>query len=132
MDSMIGLFSTLDELKEHMETFSSTKEYDLRIGHTGFIPSQALRDFCEQRNMELVDGKSFDILIARSLNSISGKAQVAQKKNLPIFTEELFLKQYEDYGKPMTNEDHPINHFVTTASWAHYFVNASELMEGVC
>ena len=132
MDSMIGLFSTLDELTEHMETFSSTKEYDLRIGHTGFIPSQALRDFCEQRNMELVDGKSFDILIARSLNSISGKAQVAQKKNLPIFTEELFLKQYEDYGKPMTNEDHPINHFVTTASWAHYFVNASELMEGVC
>ena len=132
MDSMIGLFSTLDELKEHMETFSSTKEYDLRIGHTGFIPSQALRDFCEQRNMELVDGKSFDILIARSLNSISGKAQVAQKKNLPVFTEELFLKQYEDYGKPMTKEDHPINHYVTTASWAHYFVSAAELMEGVC
>lgn len=132
MDSMVGLFGTLDELKEHMETFSSTKEYDLRVGHTGFIPSQALRDFCEQRNMELVDGKSFDILIARSLNSISGKAQVAHTKNLPIFTEELFMKQYEDYGKPMTNEDHPINHFVTTASWAHYFVNASELMEGVC
>ena len=132
MDSMIGLFSTLDELKEHMETFSSTKEYDLRVGHTGFIPSQALRDFCEQRNMELVDGKSFDILIARSLNSISGKAQVAHTKNLPIFTEELFLKQYEDYGKPMTNEDHPINHYVTTASWAHYFVSAAELMKGVC
>lgn len=132
MDSMVGLFGTLDELKEHMETFSSTKEYDLRVGHTGFIPSQALRDFCEQRNMELVDGKSFDILIARSLNSISGKAQVAHTKNLPVFTEELFMKQYEDYGKPMTNEDHPINHFVTTASWAHYFVNASELMEGVC
>ena len=132
MDSLIGLCSTLEEMKEHMETFSSTKEYDLRVGHTGFVPSQALRDFCEQRNMELVDGKSFDILIARSLNSISGKAQVAHTKNLPVFTEELFLKQYEDYGKPMTNEDHPINHFVTTASWAHYFVNASELMEGVC
>lgn len=132
MDSMVGLFGTLNELKEHMENFSSTKDYDLRIGHTGFIPSQALRDFCEQRNMELVDGKSFDILIARSLNSISGKAQVAQKKNLPIFTEELFLKQYEDYGKPMTKEDHPINHYVTTASWAHYFVSAAELMEGVC
>ena len=132
MDSMVGLFGTLDELKEHMETFSSTKEYDLRVGHTGFIPSQALRDFCEQRNMELVDGKSFDILIARSLNSISGKAQVAHTKNLPVFTEELFLKQYEDYGKPMTNEDHPINHYVTTASWSHYYVNAFELMEGVC
>ena len=132
MDSMIGLFSTLDELKEHMETFSSTKEYDLRIGHTGFIPSQALRDFCENRNIELVDGESFDILIADSLNSISGKAQIAHTKNLPIFTEELFLKQYEDYGKPMTNEDHPINHYVTTASWAHYFVSAAELMEGVC
>ena len=132
MDSMVGLFGTLDELKEHMETFSSTKEYDLRVGHTGFIPSQALRDFCEQRNMELVDGKSFDILIARSLNSISGKAQVAHTKNLPIFTEELFLKQYEDYGKPMTKEDHPINHYVTTASWSHYYVNAFELMEGVC
>lgn len=132
MDTLIGLCSTLEEMKEHMETFSSTKDYDLRIGHTGFIPSQALRDFCEQRNMELVDGKSFDILIARSLNSISGKAQVAHRKNLPIFTEELFLKQYEDYGKPMTNEDHPINHFVTTASWAHYFVSAAELMEGVC
>ena len=132
MDSLIGLFSTLDELKEHMETFSSTKEYDLRVGHTGFTPSQALRDFCEQRNMELVDGKSFDILIARSLNSISGKAQVAHTKNLPIFTEELFLKQYEDYGKPMTKEDHPINHYVTTASWSHYYVSAAELMEGVC
>lgn len=132
MDSLIGLCSTLEEMKEHMETFSSTKEYDLRIGHTGFIPSQALRDFCEQRNMELVDGKSFDILIARSLNSISGKAQVAHTKNLPIFTEELFLKQYEDYGKPMTKEDHPVNHYVTTASWSHYYVNAFELMEGVC
>lgn len=132
MDSMIGLFSTLDELKEHMETFSSTKDYDLRIGHTGFTPSQALRDFCEQRNMELVDGKSFDILIADSLNSISGKAQAARKKNLPVFTESLFLKQYEDYGKPMTKEDHPINHYVTTASWSHYYVNAFELMEGVC
>ena len=130
MDSMIGLCSTLDELKEHMENFSSTKDYDLRIGHTGFIPSQALRDFCEQRNMELVDGKSFDILIADSLNSISGKAQVARKKNLPVFTESLFLKQYEDYGKPMTKEDHPINHYVTTASWSHYYVNAFELMEG--
>lgn len=132
MDTLIGLCSTLEEMKEHMETFSSTKDYDLRIGHTGFIPSQALRDFCEQRNMELVDGKSFDILIARSLNSISGKAQVAHKKNLPVFTEELFLKQYEDYGKPMTKEDHPINHYTTTASWAYYFVNAAELMEGVC
>ena len=124
MDMLIGLCSTLEEMKEHMETFSSTKDYDLRIGHTGFIPSQALRDFCEQRNMELVDGKSFDILIARSLNSISGKAQVAHKKNLPVFTEELFLKQYEDYGKPMTKEDQ--------ASWAYYFVNAAELMEGAC
>lgn len=131
MDTLIGLCSTLDEMKEHMETFSSTKEYDLRVGHTGFIPSQALRDFCEHRNMELVDGKSFDILIARSLNSISGKAQVAHTKNLPIFTEELFLKQYEDYGKPMTKEDHPINHYVTTASWSYYYVNAFELMEGV-
>lgn len=132
MDSMIGLCSTLNELKEHMENFSSTKDYDLRVGHTGFTPSQALRDFCEQRNMELVDGKSFDILIADSLNSISGKAQVARKKNLPVFTESLFLKQYEDYGKPMTKEDHPINHYVTTASWSHYYVNAFELMEGVC
>ena len=132
MDSLIGLCSTLEEMKEHMETFSSTKDYDLRIGHTGFTPSQALRDFCEQRNMELVDGKSFDILIADSLNSISGKAQVARKKNLPVFTESLFLKQYEDYGKPMTKEDHPINHYVTTASWSHYYVNAFELMKGVC
>ena len=95
----------MQELKEHMETFSSTKDYDLRVGHTGFIPSQALRDFCEQRNMELVDGKSFDILIARSLNSISGKAQVAHTKNLPVFTEELFLKQYEDYGKPAARRE---------------------------
>lgn len=132
MDSLIGLCSTLEEMKEHMETFSSTKEYDLRVGHTGFIPSQALKDFCENRNIELVDGESFDILIADSLNSISGKAQIAHTKNLPIFTEELFLKQYEDYGKPMTNEDHPINHYVTTASWSHYYVNAFELMEGVC
>lgn len=132
MDSLIGLCSTLEEMKEHMETFSSTKEYDLRVGHTGFIPSQALKDFCENRNIELVDGESFDILIADSLNSISGKAQIAHTKNLPIFTEELFLKQYEDYGKPMTKEDHPINHYVTTASWAHYFVSAAELMEGVC
>lgn len=95
----------MQELKEHMETFSSTKDYDLRIGHTGFTPSQALRDFCEQRNMELVDGKSFDILIADSLNSASGKMQVARKKNLPIFTESLFLKQYEDYGKPAARRE---------------------------
>ena len=132
MDSLIGLCSTLEEMKEHMETFSSTKEYDLRVGHTGFIPSQALKDFCENRNIELVDGESFDILIADSLNSISGKAQIAHTKNLPIFTEELFLKQYEDYGKPMTKEDHPVNHYVTTASWSHYYVNAFELIEGVC
>lgn len=105
----------MQELKEHMETFSSTKEYDLRVGHTGFIPSQALRDFCEQRNMELVDGKSFDILIADSLNSASGKAQVAHTKNLPIFTEELFLKQYEDYGKPVACRETATTPFVQAA-----------------
>ena len=124
----------MQELKEHMETFSSTKDYDLRIGHTGFTPSQALRDFCEQRNMELVDGKSFDILIADSLNSASGKMQVARKKNLPIFTESLFLKQYEDYGKPAARRETvaaPFVHATLNQMLARFYKQEADFNESM-
>lgn len=68
----------------------------LRVGHTGGALSNDVLAVCEKLGFDVVDGKSFDILITSSMGRSSGKMDVAKVKNLPIFTEDLFLEQYGD------------------------------------
>lgn len=66
----------------------------LRIGHTGGDLSDEVKDLCKRHNFEIVDGKNFDILITTNMNSTSGKMELAKKKQLPIYYDEVFLSVY--------------------------------------
>ena len=66
----------------------------IRVGHTGITLNADTLKVCAVNKMELVDGKSFDILITGDTNSTSGKMEKARKENCDIYTEEAFLKKY--------------------------------------
>lgn len=88
----------LAAITEYMENFTERFDNMLRLGHTGTSPSARVRKICAAQKFEIVDGKSFDMLLTSSLDSNSDKMEKARKKNLPILTEEMFLKQYDpDY-----------------------------------
>lgn len=96
-----GADDRIDAIKEELlrigyHATNITKNFDsvLKVGHTGYTPSADVRAACERNNFELVDGKSFDILITGDLRSTSGKMERANKNNLPVYTEETFLKKY--------------------------------------
>lgn len=73
-----------------------TKHFDLpRVGHSGIMPSAKIKGLVELIGYEIVDGKSFDMLLVPNKDYTSGKTEVAKKKNLPIFTEEEFLDRFE-------------------------------------
>lgn len=88
------LLSEIEILERY--AINITKDFDsvLKVGHTGYTPSADVRAVCEKNKFELVDGKSFDILITGDLKSTSGKMERAAKNNLPVYTEETFLKKY--------------------------------------
>lgn len=65
-----------------------------KVGHTGGALSERVIDLCEKLNYEIVEDKSFDILITNSMESNSGKMERARKLNLPIYTEDIFIEQY--------------------------------------
>lgn len=72
-----------------------TEKFDLpRLGHTGIMPSEIVKIACKLYDIEITDGKSFDMLITGSLESNSDKMKLARKKGLPVYTKETFLKQY--------------------------------------
>lgn len=74
-----------------------TKDFNLpKVGHSGITPSAEVKKLIESIGHELVDGKSFDMLLVPNKEYTSGKTEVALKKNLPIFTEEEFLKRFKD------------------------------------
>lgn len=64
------------------------------VGHTGFERNTDVDELIEKLGFEYTDGKKFDILIAASKESNSGKMQRAKEKDLPIFTIEEFLESY--------------------------------------
>ena len=74
----------------------------IRVGHTGGELSDEVKELCKQNNFEIVDGKNFDILIAKDLTSTSGKMELARKKQLPIYLEEIFL---DDYAIPEPDDE---------------------------
>lgn len=72
-----------------------TNKFDnLRLGHTGTNPSDRVKEVCKAKNIDIVDGKTFDMLLTSSMDSESDKMQAARKKDIPIYTEEMFLRQY--------------------------------------
>lgn len=88
---------TLGRLVKAIRPFveNITEKFDLLwLGHTGITPNDAIKAICKANNIEVVDGKSFDMLITGSLESNSDKMQIAKKKNLPVYTESTFVQQY--------------------------------------
>ena len=66
-----------------------------KVGHTGGALSDRVVGICNKLDFEIVDDKSFDILITSSMESTSGKMERAKKMNLPIYTEDAFVEQYD-------------------------------------
>jgi len=96
----------LDAISKHMKNITESFESLLKVGHTGYTPSDKVKAICKEQKFEIVDGKSFDILITGSLGSTTDKMEKARKNNLPIFTEQMFLAQYDpDYEYP-EEDDH--------------------------
>jgi NAD-dependent DNA ligase len=84
------------ELYPYIGKFTTDFSKKTRVGHTGGDLSAETEKLIEDLGYELVDGKSFDILITRSMGSSSGKMEAAKKRNNPIFLEDDFVKQYKD------------------------------------
>ena len=96
----------LDAIGNHMKNITESFESFLKVGHTGYTPSDKVKEICEEQMFEIVDGKSFDILITGSLGSTTDKMEKARKNNLPIFTEQMFLAQYDpDYEYPEEDDE---------------------------
>lgn len=85
-----------DEIDAFLEVgFIVTDNFDrVKVGHTGGALSDRVVDLCEKLDYEIVEDKSFDILITSSMESTSGKMERARKMNLPIYTEDSFIEQY--------------------------------------
>lgn len=74
-----------------------TKKFDnLRLGHTGVTPGVNVTRICKELDIDIVDGKSFDMLITGSKDSNSDKMQIAKKKGLPVYTEIEFIERYQN------------------------------------
>lgn len=94
----------LREMAKHMKNFTESFESLLKVGHTGGNLSPRIKKLCKEQQFEIVDGKSFDILITNSMESDSEKMKTARKKNLPIFTEETFRVQYDPDYEPKEDD----------------------------
>lgn len=83
------------EVLNNYITKTGLKTGGLRIGHTGGDFGDEVMDVIEMNNFEPTDGRSFDILVAVDKNGNSGKLKRANKKNLPVYTPEEFIKRYQ-------------------------------------
>ena len=82
-----------------------TDNFDrVKVGHTGGALSDRVVELCEKLDYEIVDDKSFDLLITSSMESTSGKMERAKKMGLPIYTEESFLERYLETSTVTDNE----------------------------
>lgn len=66
----------------------------VKVGHTGGTLSDRVIELCKKLDYEIIDDRSFDILITSSMESTSGKMERAKKMGLPIYTEDSFIEQY--------------------------------------
>ena len=66
----------------------------VKVGHTGGALSDRVIELCKKLDYEIIDDRSFDILITSSMESTSGKMERAKKMGLPIYTEDSFIEQY--------------------------------------
>ena len=66
----------------------------VKVGHTGGALSDRVTELCKKLDYEIIDDRSFDILITSSMESSSGKMERAKKMGLPIYTEDSFIEQY--------------------------------------
>ena len=94
---VLGSKDFYDEITAFLEVgFIVTDNFDrTKVGHTGGALSDQVVDLCEKLDYEIVEDKSFDILITSSMESTSGKMERARKMNLPIYTEDSFIEQYD-------------------------------------
>ena len=85
-----------DEINAFLEVgFIVTDNFDrVKVGHTGGALSDRVVELCKKLDYEIVDDKSFDLLITSSMESTSGKMERAKKMGLPIYTEDSFIEQY--------------------------------------
>lgn len=84
----------LRRLTKHMGSITTDFTEKYTIGHTGGDLSEKVVKLCTTLDYEITDGSKFDVLITTDKNSDSGKMQKARKKNLPIYTEEEFLANF--------------------------------------
>lgn len=91
-----------DEIQAIMDTgYIITDNFDrIKVGHTGGALSNRVIELCKKFDYEIVDDKSFDLLITASMESTSGKMERAKKMGLPIYTEDSFLEQYDPTADP--------------------------------
>lgn len=68
----------------------------LTVGHSGYQikNDDKILAICEEHDFEITDGKKFDVLIVKSLDSKSSKVEKAKKKKIPMFTPKEFIKFY--------------------------------------
>lgn len=85
----------------HRNTDFSSK---VKVGHTGADLSPRTVALCKRLGYEVVDGKSFDILITSSMDSTSGKMETARNKNRPIYLERDFITRYEEESQQDSTE----------------------------
>ena len=91
-----------DEIQAIMDTgYIITDNFDrIKVGHTGGALSNRVIELCKKFDYEIVDDKSFDLLITANMESTSGKMERAKKMGLPIYTEDSFLEQYDPTADP--------------------------------
>ena len=74
-----------------------TKDFDsvYTVGHSGYSPSEEVKLACEKEGWEITDGRKFNVLLVSSKDQNSTKVTIANKKGLPIVTEEEFINMVE-------------------------------------
>lgn len=85
----------LEVMRAYMGNITTDFTDKVKVGHTGGELSSMTIEICEKNGFEVVDGASFDILIAADKESDSKKAKTARRKSLPIYTEEEFKRKYQ-------------------------------------
>lgn len=94
--------------------YITTKEFNrTKVGYTGGRLSDETLEVCKSLDYEVVDDKSFDILITKSMQSTSSKMERALKLGLPVYLESDFVYAYT--GKVQDG-------FVSGRNSAHYLV----------
>lgn len=84
---------TLADSPAQNKTRDFTIKY--RIGHSGGDLSDEVVKFCRKKDYEIVDGKSFDVLIVSSADLDTGKVKAARKQGKPIYLPEDFMAIYK-------------------------------------